>query len=287
MQNKFQLDPSFSTTRQITNRNDQSFNVTHNTSKEEMFESDINGGLRKHGYFKSSISDLPLITVVTVVYNGEDFLEETILSVINQSYDNVEYIVIDGGSSDSTVDVIKKYNSVIDYWVSESDEGIYDAMNKGISSASGDWVNFMNAGDKFCSDDTLAKLPLLDNVKSPLLYGNKVQSEVTVFPMPEKKLRNGEIMACHQSMFFNLSLEYKDTVLYDISYKIYGDYELVNRLYLKFGNFFYTNQNIAIFQGGGISSLVSAQKRKDKYRALLKSYGIFGVIRGLWFRLLK
>ncbi len=91
---------------------------------------------------------LPLITVITVVYNGAKYLEDTIKSVINQTYPNVEYIIIDGGSTDGTIDIIKKYEDYIDYWVSEPDRGIYDAMNKGWSLANDDSrILFLGAGD--------------------------------------------------------------------------------------------------------------------------------------------
>jgi glycosyltransferase involved in cell wall biosynthesis len=91
----------------------------------------------------------PLISIITVVYNGVSTLEQTILIVINQTYKNIEYIIIDGGSIDGTVDIIKKYEDKLAYWVSEPDKGIYDAMNKGIDKATGEWINFMNAGDCF------------------------------------------------------------------------------------------------------------------------------------------
>ena len=91
----------------------------------------------------------PLISVITVVYNGEKYLEETIQSIINQTYDNVEYIIIDGGSTDGTVDIIKKYEDRIDYWVSEKDKGISDAFNKGVKVAKGDYINFQGDGDGF------------------------------------------------------------------------------------------------------------------------------------------
>ena len=105
------------------------------------------GGLRTKGDYKKSYHGRPLISIITVVFNNERYLEDTIMSVLNQSYDNVEYVIIDGGSSDGTLDIIRKYEDEIDYWVSEEDSGIYDAMNKGIDLVMGDWVNFLNSSD--------------------------------------------------------------------------------------------------------------------------------------------
>jgi glycosyltransferase involved in cell wall biosynthesis len=89
----------------------------------------------------------PLITIVTVVYNGVLTLEKSILSVISQSYKNIEYIIVDGGSTDGTIDIIKKYQYKISFWVSEPDNGIYDAMNKAVAKSSGDWIYFLGADD--------------------------------------------------------------------------------------------------------------------------------------------
>lgn len=100
----------------------------------------------------------PRITVVTVSYNAREGIERTILSVINQTYTNVEYIIIDGGSSDGTTDVIKKYESRIAFWVAEPDRGIYDAMNKGIKKATGEWLVMMNAGDCFANEKVLEEI---------------------------------------------------------------------------------------------------------------------------------
>ena len=124
------------------------------------------GGLRTKGYFKSLNSQKPLITIITVVYNNQKDIEETILSVINQSYNNIEYLIIDGGSEDNTVDIIKKYDNSIDYWISEKDNGIYDAMNKGCRLATGAGLCFLNSGDKFVGDvfNNKLKLPFLSSV---------------------------------------------------------------------------------------------------------------------------
>ena len=99
-----------------------------------------------------------LISVVTVSYNAVSTIEQTILSVINQTYPNVEYIIIDGGSTDGTVDIIKKYADKIAYWVSEPDKGIYDAMNKGGLKTTGDFIQFLNAGDWLENEHVIEKI---------------------------------------------------------------------------------------------------------------------------------
>lgn len=101
---------------------------------------------------------LPVVTVVTVVYNGVRDIEHTILSVLDQTYPNIEYLVIDGGSSDGTVDIIKKYNEKIAYWISESDGGIYFAMNKAIEKATGEWIHFRNCGDYFYNNLSVSSI---------------------------------------------------------------------------------------------------------------------------------
>ncbi|WP_257287211.1 glycosyltransferase [Endozoicomonas sp. SESOKO2] len=102
--------------------------------------------------------DEPTVSIITAVFNGERHIEETILSVINQTYKNIEYIIIDGGSTDGTVDIIKKYERNIKYWISEKDKGISDAFNKGVLQSSGDFLNFQGDGDGFCSNNAIAEV---------------------------------------------------------------------------------------------------------------------------------
>ena len=100
----------------------------------------------------------PTFSIITITYNAVRLVEQTLLNVLSQSYPNIEYIVIDGGSTDGTVDIIRRYESGLAYWVSEPDKGIYDAMNKGLQKATGDYVWFINAGDTLCSSDTVQSI---------------------------------------------------------------------------------------------------------------------------------
>lgn len=166
----------------------------------------------------------PTVTIITVSYNAALTIENTILSVINQTYSNVEYIVIDGGSTDGTIDVIKKYENRISYWISESDEGVYDAMNKGIKMAHGEWVNFMNCGDTFYNEtvlEVLFKYPV--NCKYVFLFGNTefiTRTSHCIVKYGDMYLHK-YMPACHQSIFCRrVELEKKP---FDTTYKIAAD----------------------------------------------------------------
>lgn len=168
----------------------------------------------------NNMSDNVLVSIVTVVYNAVAIIEATILSVINQKNSNVEYIIIDGGSTDGTIDIIKKYNDKIDFWKSEPDRGIYDAMNKGVACASGKWILNINAGD------TLKTIPLdylLANDKnniaaicgSVLLDNKKCLKSRYSWIL---KIRN---TLPHQALFYNKKMLYSS---YNLNYKVYADY---------------------------------------------------------------
>jgi len=176
------------------------------------------------------------ISIVTVVYNGVESIENTILSVINQTYDNIEYIIIDGGSTDGTQDVIKKYGEKISYWVSEPDKGIYDAMNKGIDIASGDWVNFMNCGDFFFKNDTVEQIGLNLDESINIIYGDvllrfkdddvdhlssAINYENVIYKNP----------FCHQSVFVSSVL--MKMFKFDLKYKHSADYNFFLEVFKK------------------------------------------------------
>mgnify|MGYP001449391678 CR=1 FL=1 len=118
------------------------------TSLETIENSKLQGGLRLQTN-KKIVSEKPLLTIITATFNSEKYLEECLLSLYNQNYSNYEHIVVDGGSTDRTVDIIKKYEHKIAYWCSKSDSGIYDAFNKGMQLAKGKYLGFLNSDDKY------------------------------------------------------------------------------------------------------------------------------------------
>lgn len=117
------------------------------------------------------MNDQPILSIITVTYNCKDDLEVTLESILNQTFKNYELIIIDGGSKDGTLDTIKRYKERINFWVSESDHGIYDAMNKGIKVAQGSYLQFLNAGDLFFKKDSLQKV-FFEYEKYDVIYGD-------------------------------------------------------------------------------------------------------------------
>lgn len=215
----------------------------------------------------SSLDSSSLITIVTVVYNGEKFLEETILSVINQTYDNVEYIIIDGGSTDGTLDIIRKYEHAIDYWVSEKDKGIYDAMNKGIDLATGRWINFMNGGDGFYQLNVLADVFAEKQYDEKILFGDVVADYGEFQKVLEANTSLSELWKgmcfSHQSTFFQS--EYHKKNKYNTAYKLSGDFDVIYRAYLKGQSFHYLDKVISTVEVGGLS-YVHREKVFNEYR---------------------
>lgn len=269
--------PDYSTTRRLTSEKPACFDTPVDGIQTQVKTPDseqkiAEGGLRLQGQFKSSSEDKPLITVVTVVYNGAEFLEETIKSVIEQTYDNVEYIIVDGGSIDGTLEIIKKYDNAIDYWVSEPDKGIYDAMNKGIDLGSGVWINFMNAGDFFYESDTLHKV--FDS-KSPLADTHAIFGDHEVrYPNKRKKIKAGKVkdlwkgsQFCHQSVFFE-TLYHKQNK-YNLSKLIAADFEVLYVGYLKGLNFTKIDGYVSTVTAGGVSDA-------KRIESLLEQWSIVG-----------
>lgn len=220
------------------------------------------------------------ISIVTVCYNAAKDIEETIKSILSQTYDNIEFIVIDGGSTDGTVDIIRKYADYITYWVSESDNGIYYAMNKAIEVATGDYINFMNAGDIFFDD----------NVLEEVFGGGKRYTEDVLYGSNLLRFKGGykchhpsriELMAtempfCHQSSFTKASVlkAYK----FDTTFRSAADCMFFRKLYHDGGTFRQIKKYISIFDVYGFSSNCSMSTYFETCLALTKKPSIHGYL---------
>lgn len=211
----------------------------------------IEGGARaRKGSGKSSTGQ-PLISVITVVYNGAGSLESCIRSVLEQTCQRVEYIIIDGGSTDGTLDIIRKFDDRLDYWLSEPDSGIYDAMNKGVDAARGGWLYFLGADDRLHSAETLEQVSATLDESLDMVYGNILYSNDHIV---RSKLGPGTLLhntLHHQGAFYRAGL-FRGW-RYDASLKIVADYELNLKLYLDRKPVRYLDAIIARCGAGGVS----------------------------------
>lgn len=199
------------------------------------------------------------VSVVTVVRNDAKNIEKTILSVLSQTYPCIEYIIVDGASTDGTIEIIKKFSDKISYWISETDKGVYDAMNKGIKASTGNFVIFMNSGDTFHSDDAIEKMRLCEVEPKTIVYGNvlakywdgaKVERPMEFF---KTSMKFKGIGINHQTIFFPGDEIRKRE--YDLSYRIASDYDLTYRMWKDGIKFLYRDAVVADYEwGNGISS---------------------------------
>ena len=266
------LEQQYSTTRRVVKKEHIVGNPTEDNSQLVFFLPETKGrkgegGLRSKGYFKNNFENKPLITIITVIFNGEQFLEETILSVIKQGYDNIEYIIIDGGSTDGTIDILRKYEHVIDYWVSEKDKGIYDAMNKGWSLASeGSRILFLGAGD------IIKQLPIAEvllNRNNYIIYGTTELHDRVFNSTCNWRLKLGNTLH-HQSLLIPKQLHKQPP--FDLKIKIYADYDFNLRLYKNGGHFIFSSSLRAYALPDGISANLDISEMSAVSR---KSYGLF------------
>lgn len=195
------------------------------------------------------------ISIITVSFNSVATIEETILSVITQSYPNIEYIIIDGGSTDETVDIIKKYEEKITYWVTEQDYGLYHAMNKGIEKATGDIVGIINSDDYYLKGvfEKVVKAFEGKSMDDHILWGDVLYKDKLVKGWREENLKIGAF-APHPSMFCPKQV-YKKIGTYRLWYKILADYDFMYRAAHCHGiQPIYLPETLACFRDGGVAS---------------------------------
>lgn len=223
----------------------------------------------------------PVVTIITVSYNAETEIDKTIQSVLSQTYKDYEYIFIDGGSKDCTVTIIDSYRERfsalgISYWVtSEADRGIYDAMNKGIRQACGQWVLMLNAGDCLVDANVLADVFTHPDMDGKIIYGDTILKEcfrgVTYYkyhpPRPLLTICNA-MPFCHQSVFVPRELMCRYG--FDTDLRIAADYNFFSQVYTAGSDFVYIPRAISIFDCSGVSS-ANTKKLLDEYAIIHKS----------------
>ncbi len=227
-------------------------------------------GLRSKGYGKRSFPGVPLITVITVVLNEPTALEKTIYSVLEQTYVNIEFIIIDGGSSGPTLEVIKHFDDRIDCWTSAPNHGIFDAMNKGIDLATGEWINFLNAGDYFYEKDTVQKVFNKKYGTADFIYGH------TYFLGGDFKgiVKTWDFSILWKTMVFtHQSLFTHSRILknrkFDTTFKICADYDIVYNSYMEGRKFFNADMVIAAFEPG-FSDVSRSRVAYEKWKVVKK-----------------
>ncbi len=235
----------------------------------------------------------PKFSIITVTYNAADTIEDTIQSVISQTYHHVEYIIIDGASKDNTLNIVDRYREHITCLVSEPDKGLYDAMNKGMQLATGDYLCFLNAGDSFHEDDTLQLMvhSLRNTEKLPdVLYGETelVDSEGHFVRMrrlsaPEtlnwKSFRQG-MLVCHQAFFARREL----TEPYDLHYRFSADFDWCIRIMKKANVLHNTHLTLIDYLEEGMTTQNHQASLRERFYIMTRHYGwLSTILHHAWF----
>lgn len=218
----------------------------------------------------------PIITIVTVCFNAGPVLEKTLRSVTSQTYPHLEYLVIDGASKDNTKEVVQPYLDRIGRFVSEPDKGIYDAMNKGIRLASGDWLLFMNADDVFVDNEVISDVAAFIGLhpEAEVVYGNSEQIlEYGIYPIrPQEAYLNHKMSISHQATFVKTDI--LRTHLFDLRYRFAADFEQLSHFYLEGRTFVHIDRMIARVEMRGGTTYDNTIASAEELYAIIASRGI-------------
>ena len=227
------------------------------------------------------------ISIITITLNAERYLGQTIPSVVNQTYSNREYIIVDGGSTDGTLDIIKKYESEIDNWISEPDKGIADAMNKGIDLATGDYILFLHSDDYLVNSSVLERASeylgdRFDVFFFQVLHDIHGQNQVSS-NRPLGWLTNFKMGSCHQGQLCSRKL-FQRIGKFDTSFKIDMDYDLILRAYRAGASCNSVNMPLAVMRLIGISSRTDWKSLRERFDEERRVH--FKNCTTIWMRLL-
>ena len=232
------------------------------------------------------------LSVITVTYNAEETLERTLISVGEQSWEHIEHIIVDGNSKDDTMKLIKKYDNDKMHWISEPDKGLYDAMNKAVAMAAGDYLCFLNAGDTFYSAITVEEMmrSIPQGNMPDIIYGQTaiVDNNGTFLYMrrlktPEVLTRNSfkqGMLVCHQAFIVNRNLFEP----YSLDYRFSSDFDWAVRMLDKAKNIHNTHLTLINYLNEGLTTANHKASLKERYRIMTKHFGqISTALHHLWF----
>jgi len=225
----------------------------------------------------------PLVSIITIVYNGADTLQKTIDSIACQSYQNIEYIIVDGGSSDGTLDIIEANKKVIAKWISEPDDGLYDAMNKGIDLASGDYLWFINSGDEIYDAETLSNM-FVDDDLADIYYGDTVMINTKGEVIGERRLQppitlkytdfKKGMLVSHQSILVSTKIAEK----YNTKYRFSADFEWCLIALKKAHSVVNANLVLSRFLDGGLTKQNIIPGLKERFDIMRRYFGLGSTI---------
>ena len=225
----------------------------------------------------------PKISIITVVYNAKPLIERTIKSIISQSYLNIEYIIIDGGSDDGTLELAEQYQSQIALILSGKDNGIYDAMNKSLKNATGDYVLFLNAGDELYDKDTLTKI-FATSPNADVYYGNTAVVNLRGQVLGDRRLKPPAQLTW-RSLKYGMCVSHQSFIakrllcdFYNLDYKIAADIDWVINVLKQSEKTVNTNIYISKFLAGGTSHRRKKSAWMERFRIMVKHYGFFQTI---------
>ncbi|MGV3686057.1 MAG: glycosyltransferase family 2 protein [Daejeonella sp.] len=221
----------------------------------------------------------PKLTVITIVFNNASGIERTMLSVLGQTYPSIEYIIIDGGSTDGTLEIVEKYKARVHKLVSEKDKGIYDAMNKGLVLAEGDYILFMNSGDEVYAPDTVEKV-FASEPDADIYYGETEMYDENWQSLGRRRHKTPEnftwrdfrygMSISHQAIYIRKSL----TEPYDLVYKLSADIDWILKAAKKARRIVNTKMYVAKYLVGGMSKKRHRQSLVERFHIFSKHYGL-------------
>lgn len=221
------------------------------------------------------------LSIITITFNAEATLERTIESIENQDFKDIEYIIVDGRSTDGTMDIVHRHEAIVNKWVSEPDKGLYDAMNKGLRMATGDYVWFINAGDEIAEPSTVSRFI---NTDADIIYGDTVMTDMNGNVIGNRRLTPPEkldwksfkdgMLVSHQAFVARRSLCGE----YDLNFRFSADFDWCIRIMKKSSEIENSHMTLARFLDGGITKQNIIPGLRERFRIMMHHYGLLSTV---------